>query len=67
MVIWKNDMNAFEKGRLMFKMGKNVCCNPYPVGSMNNSNWRTGWRTAEAFQLEKNKGNIKPSEGVILR
>jgi len=38
---------AFVQGTIDYKSGKKVTDNPFPIGSMNSSNWRIGWSTAE--------------------
>jgi len=43
-----NSILAYQQGEKDFLKGKSVIQNPYPVGSMNNSHWRTGWRNAES-------------------
>jgi hypothetical protein len=40
----------YAQGKEAFKAGVSIQKNPYPSGSMDHSNWRTGWRIAEAWK-----------------
>ena len=40
-------VDPYTEGMTAFKKDKSISKNPYPVGSMANSHWKTGWRTAE--------------------
>lgn len=45
--------SAYSQGKKAFTSGKFVTSSPYHGGSMNNLNWRAGWRTAEAEHQQK--------------